>query len=39
MKDHKAIAEKLDEFTVLIIALEEDAQVPVQAFFYTGNKL
>lgn len=39
VKDDKAIAGKLDEFSVLIIALEEETQVPVQALFYAGNKL
>lgn len=39
VKDHKAIAEKLDEFSVLIVALEEDTQVPVRELFYTWNKL
>lgn len=39
VKDHKVIAEKGDEFSVLIIALEEDTHVPVQELFHTGNKL
>lgn len=38
VKDHKTIAEKLDESSVLIVALEEDTQVPVEELFYIGKK-